>query len=329
MFPDIRLRSDRRTPAYRQIIEKVVALVKSGRIQAGDKLPPERELAEKLGVARGTVKKAYEELARSHVIEVSQGRGSFVSSRQNVVATRRKDKAVRVVDNMIAELTDLKFSYREIRALVDLKVIEQEERLQNFHLAVVDCNPEALAIYERQIVSLSRSNIARFLLDDLQAAPHPEAMLEHFGLIVTTATHYSELIGLVPSLRERIVQAVVSPRQESVIELARITSSQKVGVICQSAQFQRIITDKLHDLHIHAARVTTLLTGEVHDLAGFLADRTVVIVPPGYSLVRRRDSVAAAQAFRARGGRIIEFDYQIERGSLLQIEERIRALLNR
>ena len=42
-----------------------------------------------------------------------------------------------------------------------------------------------------------------------------------------------------------------------------------------------------------------------------------------------RETVYAVQEFTQRGGRIIAFDYQIDRGSLLHVEERIRQLLDR
>jgi hypothetical protein len=37
--------------------------------------------------------------------------------------------------------------------------------------------------------------------------------------------------------------------------------------------------------------------------------------------------MAAVQEFTQRGGKVITFDYQIERGSLLYVEERISQLL--
>jgi DNA-binding transcriptional MocR family regulator len=49
-------------PAYRQICERVIALVESGDLASGDRLPPTRRLAEAAGVHRSTVLRAYGEL---------------------------------------------------------------------------------------------------------------------------------------------------------------------------------------------------------------------------------------------------------------------------
>ena len=72
-------------PRYRQVVERITHLVRVGSLRPGDRLPPERELASQLGTARGTIAKAYAELARSGVIDVATGRGSFVSARQDTV----------------------------------------------------------------------------------------------------------------------------------------------------------------------------------------------------------------------------------------------------
>ena len=82
------------TPVYRQLVEEITRRVMSGELKPGDKLPPERELAATLDVARGTVKRAYEKLAENHILEIGHGRGTFVSARQDVVPASRKESMV-------------------------------------------------------------------------------------------------------------------------------------------------------------------------------------------------------------------------------------------
>ncbi|GAB1352236.1 hypothetical protein MASR1M12_09670 [Erysipelotrichia bacterium] len=66
-------------PIYRQISEQIAALIRSGRLRRGEHLPPERELALQLKIARGTVKKAYESLVNQRYIVAARGRGSTVT----------------------------------------------------------------------------------------------------------------------------------------------------------------------------------------------------------------------------------------------------------
>ena len=64
--------------------ERVVQSIREGEYRPGDKLPPERELAELLGVSRSTLRLALHELERSGVLVRRPGRGggTFVAARK-------------------------------------------------------------------------------------------------------------------------------------------------------------------------------------------------------------------------------------------------------
>jgi len=64
---------------YEQIADHVEELVGAGKLQQGDRLPPERELAEKLGVARGVVREAVKLLGARGLVTVQPGRGTFIA----------------------------------------------------------------------------------------------------------------------------------------------------------------------------------------------------------------------------------------------------------
>src|SRR5512135_2949149 len=284
-------------PAYRQIIQQVTSLIKDGVLKPGDKLPTERDLAAQLKIARGTIKKAYESLSRDKIIEAVQGRGSFISSRQDVLPAGRKERAVKLIERLLEELKTMKFSYQEIRTIIDLKILEREERLENFHVAAVDDVPEALAIFERQLGFLSQVTVTKVLLDELAADRNPESRLRDFDLILTTTNHYSELLGMLPTLKGKVLQVAVSPSQETIIEMAGLSPSQRKGVICESEYFLEIVTDKLKDLELASGPVAHLSIKEEERVPQFLEKLDVVFVPPGYVIQKKRENVAAVQEF--------------------------------
>ena len=76
----ITLDATARTPAYQQIEAQILALVEEGTLGAGDRLPPERDLAADLGVSRMTVRQAFDALARRGLVERGVGRGTFVAA---------------------------------------------------------------------------------------------------------------------------------------------------------------------------------------------------------------------------------------------------------
>ena len=66
-----------RTPPSRQIRSAVLAALASGELRPGDRLPTVRQLAGDLGVAPGTVQRAYSELEEDGAVESRGRRGTF------------------------------------------------------------------------------------------------------------------------------------------------------------------------------------------------------------------------------------------------------------
>ena len=68
-------------PLYQQLQRALRGAIENGIIGPDDALPPERDLAEMLGVSRITVRKAIDELVEDGLLIRKQGSGTFVSNR--------------------------------------------------------------------------------------------------------------------------------------------------------------------------------------------------------------------------------------------------------
>ena len=66
------------TRIYEEIVRQVKQLIAEGRLKTGDRLPPERELAEKFVVSRTSVREALRALESLGFIEIRAGEGAFV-----------------------------------------------------------------------------------------------------------------------------------------------------------------------------------------------------------------------------------------------------------
>jgi DNA-binding transcriptional regulator YhcF (GntR family) len=318
---------DSDTPVYRQIIESITALIQKGELNPGDKLPAERDLAADLDIARGTIKKAYQELERNRILECTRGRGTFVAREQDVVTVSRKESAIKTIDRSITELMSLKFSFREISTFFHLRLMELRNESENVHIAAVDCNPEALAVFQKQLSHISYAQMHKYLLDGIIQDPGAEKTLAAYDLIITTTTHYSDVISLVPALKERISQAAVSPSQQTIIDIAKIPASAKVCILCESEKFLQIVKERLKAFQINMSQVESCLFRENRSLKKILEGKAVLLHPKHYAVIHDRDDAAVIQRCAANGLRVVEFDYMIERGSLIHIEERISSIL--
>ncbi|GAA4831522.1 GntR family transcriptional regulator [Luteimicrobium xylanilyticum] len=76
------------TPPFEQLRGQVVAHVEAGRLAPGDKLPPIRGLAADLGLAAGTVARAYRELEADGVVVTRRRAGTVVADSAVAVTTR-------------------------------------------------------------------------------------------------------------------------------------------------------------------------------------------------------------------------------------------------
>jgi len=61
-------------------IEKIKAMIVSGELGPGDRLPPEKELAEHLGLSRNSMREAVKALEVIRVLDVRRGDGTYVTS---------------------------------------------------------------------------------------------------------------------------------------------------------------------------------------------------------------------------------------------------------
>jgi GntR family transcriptional regulator len=74
-------------PTYLRIAEDLTRDIGSGRLAAGDKLPPERAMAASKGVAVATLRKALQLLVDRELIERRQGSGNYVLGSNRSVGT--------------------------------------------------------------------------------------------------------------------------------------------------------------------------------------------------------------------------------------------------
>ena len=77
----LHLNSSSHTPLYLQLEAALRSVLAAGKWRPGEALPPERELAEQLGVSRITLRKALERLEDEGLLLRRQGSGTYVAPR--------------------------------------------------------------------------------------------------------------------------------------------------------------------------------------------------------------------------------------------------------
>ena len=184
------LRPVARPRLYEQVAEQILGWVRDNGLQVGDRLPPERELATRLGVSRATVSQA---LVAMEVV--------------GVVAVRHGDGAVLVDSSGTSKVVDA--LRRHARRLPD--VIEAREALES-KLA-------GLAAARRTEEDLARIDGALAVMAaDIEAGGRGVEGDELFHAAVTAAGHspllerlMGEIADLVRETRHRVALPARAP----------------------------------------------------------------------------------------------------------------------
>lgn len=129
---------------YRQVAEQIRMLIEAGELSPGDKLPAERELAERFGVSRPTVREALIVLEVEGHIQIRMGAGVYISRKPETGAIPLADD-----DN------DSPFEILEARRLIESSIAEEAARR---------VTPQALARLDETIAGMEAS------LEDAAAA---------------------------------------------------------------------------------------------------------------------------------------------------------------
>lgn len=91
----LRLDESSPVPPYRQIVDQMLALIAGGKLKVGARLPPVRQLAADLGLANGTVARAYRLLEEAGVLETRGRRGTFVARQHQEMSREERLDALR------------------------------------------------------------------------------------------------------------------------------------------------------------------------------------------------------------------------------------------
>jgi len=87
-------------PVYLAIVEALESDILSGRLKAGEKLPPQRQLAQAIGVDLTTISRAYQQARARELVVAQVGKGTFVhaSGQAGQEVTPYPSRAVREID---------------------------------------------------------------------------------------------------------------------------------------------------------------------------------------------------------------------------------------
>ena len=126
---------------YQSIINQFIDLIKKGELKVGDRLPPERTLAEMFKVSRASIREAFSAMEIIGLIEVRPGEGSFISD-LNI------GPFLNTISPLLVTNDDLETDLLDFRKLIEIEAVR---------LAAAKADEEGLTMLQS---SLSRMETA-------------------------------------------------------------------------------------------------------------------------------------------------------------------------
>lgn len=320
MEPIFQINTELDIPIYQQLVDAIRVAVKKGTLLPNEQLPTVQDLSVRLGVARGTIKRAYDELERLGLVEKVQGRGTFVSYRPENSGSR-KEQAMAAIDKLLNDLEDQGFSAAEINIFLNLKLRDRAEQESRVKVAVVECNPENLSHMADQLRTIPNTDIYAYLVESIEEYPYKLA--EDLDLVVTTATHADFLESVLPE-RKRMARIALRLTKHCLADIIKLRKGRNVGILCYSLRFGQLLYDtcKVYTEGINLSAPVAFST-EL-DMEAFLRGKDTVLVPQDYEKYCSTQVAAVLERFH---GRLIECSYEMDEGSFIYLQEKTKRIL--
>ncbi|MED4909571.1 FadR/GntR family transcriptional regulator [Brevibacillus centrosporus] len=107
-----------RSSLVKQIVEQLAKRVEAGDWKVGERIPPEPELVEQLGVSRNTLREAVQALIHTGMLEARQGDGTYVRSSSVFGAAMQR----RLQRSAVFEILEVRYGLeREIARLAAMR----------------------------------------------------------------------------------------------------------------------------------------------------------------------------------------------------------------
>ena len=304
-------------PIYRQLVDQINAEIRSGVLPTGTQLPTVREMAEQMHLSCGTVKRVYDRLQEMGDIEMTRRRGTFVKYVRED-RDSRKVMAMTAIDRMIRQLTELNFSPAEIQIFLNLKMREWGLKWSGVRVAMVTDYVELSAALERQLTQLGNVRVSVCQLKQLREYPY--SVDEQSDVILASAQDGQRLQSILPDGSKLIKLAFCVP-PESAYALAR-ASDGALGVVCAEPGLAALVSNQLPE---DVRRLRVLRADDADARAAFFEGLDAVVVAPDWETYCDPELSRQIEGYRAANA-LVTFDYRIDEGSMLYLEERINRI---
>jgi DNA-binding transcriptional regulator YhcF (GntR family) len=229
---DLDVERDSDVPISTQIYWQLAYQIDSGRLLAGSRLAPVRELGAALRVNPNTIRAVYRRLADAGYVTSRHGAGTHVADRPP--QKRTAEALAGIVSEMLRRAAHAGYTADEVAAATFAAATERKRPGPLVRVLFAECTTADAGHDAERLVQAFPDliEVEGALIDDL-----PERLDRfHYDLVATTTFHADEAQVLAAG-RVPVVAMLVGPGYvELVHEIAGLPEGSTVGLVCSSSR---------------------------------------------------------------------------------------------
>ena len=194
------------------VVDTVLENISELELAEGDRLPSERNLAERCSISRSSVRNALKELQSRRVLAVKQGSGYFVSSNfalQQALGGQdsewdmeRIEQVLEVRKFVLAHITEL-----SSRNMTNEQLLELEDCLVNLGKAVIDVDIHSIDLLHNRFLNIIQESCSNReyirMLNEVRIPSHYISNILQMAEGDDRNSFFSEHVNLFQALRKK------------------------------------------------------------------------------------------------------------------------------
>jgi len=311
-------------PLYIALAGQIREKILKGKLTPGERMPTVKEMCSESGLSAGTVRQAYGLLQTEGLIELTPGRGTFVSV-PKANEKSRKAQALEAIDGLLNDLASMGFSQAESRMLLTLRLAQKDLDAHLTPVALVAESEEELRHIYDSLSEISGIEVTSFSAEDIRSAG--SVILSEFPLVIAPLKLSSEIGGLLGERSNALCPIAYTPSAGTLLRLSRIHENAHILIYTQTESFGKLIRKFVRTLF--SSSDTSIVTYGKLNLNQFANSFDAIITSPDYAAFSDEADLPSLRAFTESGKPVIPFELTIDEGSLIFVSRQLDSISRR
>ena len=212
---------------YQQVAQQLQEMILDGELKPGDKLPPERQMAEQMGVSRTVIREAVKTLEQRGLVKVLTGDGTYVSQIDPGIVSESLGRFIR---QRVSSFEDPLDNLSEVRRMLEIEIAG---------LAADRAQPEDVAAMEEALMQME------------SAAALPKDNLDRMERWVAADLAFHNTLA--QASQNPLLPMLLEPMSSHLLEFRRMASSAP-GAMEDALNYHRKLLERVRTHEASACR---------------------------------------------------------------------------